>query len=496
MIGDEHISEFAVSGFETKSNAHASQPHDFRWQSLFQKVDEPFFLLNRQRRLLFVNQAWEKLTGMAAAEARGLICLRRPAGPEDPRDIIVRSLCCPPPEVLKGHTARVRRSVPAAVSRQQWWRIDFLPLHGRGSVACILGKITVETPEESPSTRPVPEKLVALRETRTGHYRFRQIGSKLPGMQLALEQARLASATRIPLLIQGEPGTGKEWLARIIHHESDACDRAFVALDCRRLPVAALHGVIWGEKAGGNQSGRRTLYLRGVSSLPRDLQMRLCDLIRSDEDSARWRVIGGASAEPREEIAAGRLLEEFHCALSPITIFLPPLRERRADLPELVAQMLERAGALTSRHMSSLTPEAWDLVQSYSWLGNLRELFVTLRSACVRATGERIDACHFPAALRTDVRMGRSADVRADRPISLDHVLEQAERRLILLALKKAKGNKSRAAELLSIWRPRLIRRMEALGITPSPEPVSWPGEEEKTQDQGEPDAHGSDTRL
>jgi DNA-binding NtrC family response regulator len=135
-----------------------------------------------------------------------------------------------------------------------------------------------------------------------------------------------------------------------------------------------------------------------------------------------------------------------------------------------VEQFLERASAAADRPVAALTADAWELLRTYGWPGNLRELYAVLLSACLRASGSQIDASDLPAYLRLAVRLDRTVKppAAAERSLPLDQLLEQAERRLILLALQRAKGNKSRAAELLSIWRPRLLRRMEALGIADS----------------------------
>jgi len=280
-----------------------------------------------------------------------------------------------------------------------------------------------------------------------------------------LEQARLAAATTVPVLFLGEPGTGKEWLARSVHYESDRKDGAFVALDCRRTPTSVLYEILFGNEPGAVRPRNRTVFLREPAALPRDFQMLLCRTLADAGEHGRDRMMAAATTEPARDIASGRLLEEFHCALSPLTISLPPLRERRKDLPEFVEQMLERAAAATERRVTGLTPAAWDLVNSYNWPGNLHELYLTLRTACFRAN-DQIDVSDFPETLRLAVRMDKSSPPPPEPVIALDRVLEEAERRLIVLALKRAKGNKSRAAELLSIWRSRLLRRMEALGIT------------------------------
>ncbi len=153
-------------------------------------------------------------------------------------------------------------------------------------------------------------------------------------------------------------------------------------------------------------------------------------------------------------------------ALATLTIRLPPLRERKPDLPRLVERLLERAGLAAERTVTGLTPAAWDVLRAYPWPGNLGELYGVLVGACGRTPGERIDASDLPLYLRLSPRPAEADAVR----LPLKELLEGAERRLIELALRRAGGNKSRAAELLAIWRPLLLRRMAALGI-PDPTP-------------------------
>jgi DNA-binding NtrC family response regulator len=232
------------------------------------------------------------------------------------------------------------------------------------------------------------------------------------------------------------------------------------------LPVPALAALLFGEAGLARQIGKGTQYLREVGRLPRDLQLRLSDRLREGDEGTGLRTLAGCTEDPIEAVRAGRLLEELYYALGPLVITLPPLRERREDLPALVERLLTRAGGESDHRAQGLTAEAWEVVRAYPWPGNLCELYAVLQSACRRAPGEWIDANHLPASLRLAVRLDQTAGPEAEKPLPLKQLLQQAERRLILLALRKSQGNRSRAAELLAVWRPYLLRRMEALGIT------------------------------
>ena len=146
-------------------------------------------------------------------------------------------------------------------------------------------------------------------------------------------------------------------------------------------------------------------------------------------------------------------------------ISLPPLRERLAELPELATRALENLHSSGEGPLPRLTPAALEILQAYSWPGNWRELRQVFADALSRCKDNRIDAADLSSYLRLAVKMEQAPAAESERTLPLDSLLEQAERRLIQHALKLAGGNKTRAAEILSIWRPRLLRRMEALGI-------------------------------
>jgi arginine utilization regulatory protein len=436
--------------------------HDFRWQALFQRTREPLFVLNRRRRFLFVNRAWEQLTGVSAAEARGLVCLRRTPLSQDPPDLVVRSLCSPPPEVWKGKPGRSRRLLPGAEGAARWWDLDFLPLEDDQGLLCVLGKITVVSRSQPPGLPPLPDKLMALREGRVQGFGFDQLASSLPALQRVLEQVCLAGQSSVPVLLLGEAGTGKQWIARTLHYQGSRREEPFVALDCARLPSSLLAPLLLPRD---KRAGKATYYLREPAYLARDLQKRLCDQLHEAGDSDGPRFLAGTCLNPVEEVRAGRLLEDLSCALSTLIIQLPPLRQRRADLPLLVERLLARIHVESVHRVTGLMTEAWEVVQAYAWPGNLRELHAVLQHACRHATGDQLEADHLPAALRLAVRLEQTPRPSPDKPLPLEKLLEEAERRLIQLALRKAKGNCSRAAEMLAIWRARLLRRIEALGI-------------------------------
>ena len=447
---------------------NANAPHqtpaptcEFRWQSLFHRCEEPLFLLSRQRRILFVNPAWEALTGIAAEEARGLVCRRRAHAASGEQRGILQALG-PPPEALGGRPIRVRRTLALGKPGPISCDIDFFPLLKGKSLFAVLGKLRC-LPDEREGGPALPEKLLTLRHEVARHYSAENWESRCPAWHLVVNQIRLAAHSGGPGTIRGEPGAGKRWVARAIHCQDPKRRGPFVFLDCARLPPQALTALIEDESRILRSARLGTVYLREPKHLPRDVQQRLCHWI-DDADEAAPRILAGCGTELEEALSSGQLIEEFYCALATFTIVVPPLRERLPDLPALVEALFERLASIDpERHR--FTSAAWDLLHRHRWPGNLTELLAVVRSAAGRAESSTIDLQHLPSHLRRAAAQEPPAVPRA-KLLPLDSLLQEVERRMIVLALQQAQGNKSRAAELLSVWRPRLLRRMQFLGIS------------------------------
>jgi PAS domain S-box-containing protein len=424
----------------------------FRWQAFFQHAAQPLFLLNRRRRILFVNRTWESCTGLALADVRGRVCRRRSPSASLPKEEAILSACAPPAEAVEGQSCQVRRRAPGSAN---WWEIQFLPLAGAKELLGILGAVRVlAAPADAPLA--VPEKLMALRDHQAARYRLDDVGAGSPALLRLHEQARLAARTRLTVTLLGEAGAGKQWLARAIHALGESRQRYFACLDAERLPAPLVGEILFGPP--GQLLTIGTIYLREPAHLPREWQSRLAETVKLGENPDFPRLIVGSRRDPLLEIQAGRLLEEFHCAVSPFTIAIPPLRERLVELPRFIEIFLQRARELQSNAVQGVGSEAMNALRSHAWPDNLRELQDVLRDACQRAKGERIELGDLPYYLKQGA-------LPAERRLPLDTLLEQVERRLIALALKLTQNNQTRAAELLEIWRPRLMRRMEKFGL-------------------------------
>lgn len=427
----------------------------FRWQSLFQQSSEPLFLLNRRRRVLFVNRAWETLTGLKLTEVKGQICRRRPRGILTERHETILAAMVPPAEVYQGRISQSRRHPPGADSA---WRICFVPFRGDGEPLGILGKIEIIPEMTRQARQPIPEKILQLRERAAARFGPDQWIGDDPAMQRLRAQVALAAKSRVPVLIVGPKGAGKKWIARTIHEQVPGKRHFFASLDCGRLPSGVVADLLFRAELT-TRANVATVYLKDADRLAREHQAQLAQWLATEEGVERLpRLLVGIGVEPGQELASGRLLHELYCSTSALVMIVPALRDRLPDLPLWVERFLPLAASASEKSIQGLMPEALNHLARHSWPGNLMELHQVLVTACARAKGDQIESSDLPFYLRGE-------PVHVEKLTPLDKTLEEVEKRLMTVALRMADNNKTRAAELLSIWRPRLLRRMEALGI-------------------------------
>lgn len=425
------------------SPAETSSP---RWSHLLHRADEPFFVLNARRRLLYVNPAWERWAGVSLKDVRGRAC----RAADD--DSVFGSLA-PTKEALGGQWSHVRRR--DATGKSSWIDVHFLPWKHDGQVLAILGRIDAIAVAPTASSPPLPEKIVQLRDRLQRTYRLELWESDVPAVRTAVLQARLAAATTAPVLLQGPPGSGKEWLARTIHRLGPRREEFFACLDARLLPPAMLTDLLLQPTTRLNLGA---VLLRHPGHLPREMQARLAELLAADTFGPRL-FVGVADVD-----GAARLSPELLTLINALTITLPPLRQRHSDWPRLIPEVLARAAAVANKPRLSLAPDADQALRLHSWPGNFRELDQTIRDAALRSVGERIELGDLPFEFRSE-------PPPQEPKLPLDQLLESAERRLLQLALEQARRNKSKAAQLLGIARARLHRRMQQLGLADPSEP-------------------------
>ncbi|MEX0700864.1 MAG: sigma 54-interacting transcriptional regulator [Planctomycetales bacterium] len=448
----------------------------------------PVFLLDARRRVMYFNAGCERLTGWRADEVLGRVCEYRTSAEPGEIEALTGSLC-PPPEVLGGRAASVAAYVVAKDGSPAARRMAFFPLQGAdGGLQGVLGVISPMEPApplaaESPARR-LHAELASLRGALRQRYGLSNFVARGGSMRRVLEQIALARKSSAGVLLIGPRGAGKEHVARTIHYAGDAAARAFVPLDCRRTAPRelknSLRRLLDGDEPPSPGGPRPTgaLYLADVDHLPRDLQELLASAFGRERPPAPARV-GDAAASPMRLMAATTrdpralldeesLLPELFYLVSTLTIELPPLAERPDDLPPLAQHFLEARNRGAARQIGGIDDAVWRKFREYNWPGNLDELSRVIAAACDACGGNTLGAADLPFRFRTGLDAQATGPAKAARPIPLQPFLEEVERERIRLALEQARDNKSKAAELLGITRPRLYRRMQALGIEDS----------------------------
>jgi PAS domain S-box-containing protein len=448
---------------------------------LWQRSADPLFWLDPTRRLIWVNHAWEELTGYAAELVVGLICQAHNPGREpDPGDLV--SSLFPPPEALAGRPTRAPALIVRPDGQRHWREISFWPFHDRlGGIVGMLGAIaTNEEPPDLPASQSLRHclDLQHLRERLYADHGLDTLIGFGASHDRLLTQVRLAADSRVPVLIIGEPGTGKRHVARTIHQLSSGRQRPLLAFDCSALSAEALERDLFGDVNQFSYSETQTpkiripegstLLLVEILHLARDLQMRLLEAIGPD-----LRLIATSSSEPEPAIESQQFRTDLYFAMTSLIVRLAPLRKRRDELPVLSQCLLDRANKRDGGLCRAFTSQAMDVLTSYDWPGNLIELArviehartVSAKESRPGESGYLIQPADLPNAVRGHIAAAYTPPSPA-RPIKpLDELLLEVEQRLIETALRQSRGNKSRAAEILGISRPRLYRRISELGL-------------------------------
>lgn len=291
------------------------------------------------------------------------------------------------------------------------------------------------------------------------------VGNSEP-MQKVYDLIRQVAPGKTTVLITGETGTGKELVARAIHRASPRADALFVPINCAAIPHEILESELFGYEKGAFTGAVKsrigkfeladggTLFLDELTEMPMALQAKLLRVLQENEIERLGgnrrvpidvRIIAATNRDPRQAIADGRLREDLYYRVNVFNIDLPPLRQRKADIPALVASFLAKLGFGGVEHA------ALDQLQHYDWPGNVRELQNVIERAAVLAQGNVIGLAHLPREITEPSAAAPTAPASAIGPLPLTPAVEKLESDLIRAALAQAGDNKTKAARLLEI---------------------------------------------
>lgn len=297
--------------------------------------------------------------------------------------------------------------------------------------------------------------------------------------------------TDVAVLILGETGTGKELVARALHDIGKRSGGPFVAINAAAIPHELIESVLFGHKKGAftgahqnhvgycEQADHGTLFLDEIVEMEYGAQAKMLRFLqnhvvqRVGEASSRKvdvRIIAATNRNPKVEIQSKKLREDLYCRLNVVTIALPPLRERHGDISLLAHHFLDRLTAKYDREMTSVSPEAMEVLNGYDWPGNIRELEGLIEQVVVTNQGAKLSVAMLPSELRSARVHRRISNLAIPDSGSSDTLpsMEEAERRLILEALNRTSGSVAEAARQLEISEATIYRKIKKYGLPTS----------------------------
>lgn len=336
---------------------------------------------------------------------------------------------------------------------------------------------TAQSCEEALEKSRLIQENLALKSQLKERYNFGSIVGKSKPMQEIFNLIEKVSQYDTNVLIMGETGTGKELIARAIHYCSHRAEKPFIPIDCASIPETLLESELFGYEKGAftgaveRKQGQielaegGTLFLDEIGELPLSLQKKFLRFLQEKEiirigGKKRFkidvRIIAATNKDLEKEVKEGRWREDLFYRLNVITIEVPPLRERKEDIPLLVNFFVNKYNLQNNKAIKGVTNQVMDIFLRYDWPGNVRELENVIERAVVLCTGDTISIYCLPPKL---------AALKSEKPVAGELNLLEVEKNLILKALQKTGWNQSAAARLLGISRKQLRTKMTKYGF-------------------------------
>ncbi len=336
--------------------------------------------------------------------------------------------------------------------------------------------------ERAMEHRMLKEENRLLRESLGSHFDRRNVIGRSPAMERLLETVAQVAPTEATVLISGESGTGKEMIAGAIHFNSPRKDGPFVKINCAAITETLLESELFGHEKGAFTGAHRqregrfrqahggSLFLDEISEMSLAMQVKLLRVLQEREITrvggeevikVDVRVIAATNKDLLQEIQSGRFREDLYYRLNVVALTVPPLRERREDIPLLAQHFLKVFSEKNNKMIRGFTPQVMDGLVKYGWPGNVRELMNAVERGVVLARSDYLDAEDLPHILEHASLPGEAL---SGDGIPSGIPLNEVEKATILKTLEMARGNKSEAARRLGITRRTLHKKLKQYG--------------------------------
>ena len=345
--------------------------------------------------------------------------------------------------------------------------------------------LTLKKAEERERLRKENER---LRKEVQKEYSFKNIISKNEKMLNLFEVIKKVAPYKSTILITGESGTGKELIARALHYNSDRSERPFMPVNCGAIPENLLESELFGHAKGAFTDAIRTkkglfeeadggtLFLDEIGELPPQLQVKLLRVLQDGEIrrvgesksiQIDVRIVAATVKDLVKEVSEGRFREDLFYRLNVLPMHLPPLRERKEDIPMLVHHFIHKYSQSMNKQVVGISPKGLEVLMNYKWYGNVRELENTIERAIVLTDGKNIELENLPIEIQNFQDQIQLAAL-AEENYSIKKASKFLEMNLIKKALKKTKGNHTHAARLLEISHRALLYKIKEYGVVES----------------------------
>ena len=337
--------------------------------------------------------------------------------------------------------------------------------------------------ERAMDHRQLKEENRLLRESLGNHFDIQNIIGRSPAMVRLLETVAQVAPSEATVLLTGESGTGKEMIAGAIHFNSPRKDGPFVKLNCAAITETLLESELFGHERGAftgahkrkegrfRQAHGGSIFLDEISEMSLAMQVKLLRVLQEREITrvggeevikVDVRLIAATNKDLLQEIEAGRFREDLYYRLNVVTLNMPPMRERREDIPLLAQHFLEMFSEKNRKQIKGFTPQAMDHLLKYEWPGNVRQLMNAVERGVVLSGSEYLDIEDLPLLLKDELS---EEETHPKEAIPGDLPLDEVEKVSILKTLELTGGNKSEAARRLGITRRTLHKKLKRYGV-------------------------------
>lgn len=429
------------------------------YKAILESISDGVFTVNNEWKITSFNRAAEQIIGVKREEALGSLC----------SEVFRSTICgeqCALRSTLKNGKALINRACYFINSSGEQIPITLSTAVLRDDNGKIIGG--------AETFRDMSE-IESLKKRVNDDFHAGDLESRSEAMHAIFQLLTVAAPTDVTILICGETGTGKEVTARAIHHLSTRKDAPFIAVNCAALPENLLESELFGHKKGAftgavnNKKGlfcraqSGTLFLDEIGDISPALQVRLLRVLQEKEFEplgssqivkSDVRIIAATNKNLKELVAQGKFREDLYYRLNVMHFELPPLRERKEDIPFLAELFIMRFNAKYNFKIQGISPEAMSLLQQHLWLGNIRELENAMERAVIVCAADLIEIQHLPQEIQSKLvscAVSTGANYYENR--------EAAEKNAILEALRKSK-TKQAAADLLGIHKTTLFKKI------------------------------------